>query len=237
MTPPPAAPVDPSEQARRLERRLAREREARRQAEEISERSLRDLYREQNRLALVETIATAANLGDDPGEAFDLALRSICAFTGWSLGQAYMFADDAEDGPLIWSGVWHDLAPRTRDAFRQVSTTARFQRGEGLPGRVWESGKASWIEDVAKDSSFPRADIALACGLRGAFAFPALIGEEVGAVLEFFAEHPAPPDAIATPGATRPTPPPWRRKRRPRNRPAGPSPPSWPSPVMRSGRR
>lgn len=187
---PPA--LDPAEQLARLERRLARERTARLAAEAIAEQGMRDQYRQQQRLSLVETTATAANLSDNPEKAFGLALDAICAFTGWSSGHVYMFADDAPDGDLVWSGVWR--GDESLEGFRQVSARQTFSRGIGLPGRVWETGRACWVEDIARDLNFPRVQAALDCGLRTAFAFPALIGEEVGAVLEFFLHHPAPPD-------------------------------------------
>ncbi len=93
----------------RLERRIERERTARQEADAIAERALRDLYREKRRLALVETIAVAANLDDDPTKTFELALRRICEFTGWPVGQVYMFADETDER-LRWSGVWYDVA-------------------------------------------------------------------------------------------------------------------------------
>lgn len=189
---PPAPELDPAERLARLERRLTRERTARLAAEAIAEQGMRDLYRQQQRLGLVETIATASNLSDTPEAAFGMALDAICDFTGWSSGHVYMFADDAPDGDLVWSGVW-----RGEDqfaAFRDASASMTFARGVGLPGRVWESGRACWVEDIERDLNFPRVRVALDSGLRAAFAFPALIGEEVGAVLEFFLHHPAPPD-------------------------------------------
>ncbi len=50
-----ASPVE------RLERRLARERAARKEAEAISEHATRALYEQQQRLVLLRTVATAAN--------------------------------------------------------------------------------------------------------------------------------------------------------------------------------
>lgn len=187
--------VDPAAQILRLERRLARERTARLAAEAIAEDGMRELYRQQQRLRLVETIATTANLSDTPEAAFRMALDAICEFTGWTIGHVYMFADDVEDGDLIWAGVWNGAEEEALNAFREASAALSFPRGVGLPGRVWESGRACWIEDIAGDENFPRAVAAAACGLRGAFAFPALIGEEVGAVMEFYLQRPAPPDA------------------------------------------
>lgn len=50
----------------RLERRLQRERAARRAAEAIVEGSTRELFLRAERLRLLETIAVACNLGQDP---------------------------------------------------------------------------------------------------------------------------------------------------------------------------
>jgi diguanylate cyclase (GGDEF)-like protein len=47
---------------------------------------------------------------------------------------------------------------------------------------------------VSIDGAFPRAEAARAAGLRAAFAFPVLVGNDVAAVLEFFCERAADPD-------------------------------------------
>lgn len=195
MTKPPTFPGDPDPAARiaQLERRLAREQEARREAEAIAEKGLRDLYHQQERLRLVETIATAANDEEDPAVAFARALKEICTYTGWSTGHVFMFADD-DMSCLRSSGVWYGGDDARQAPFREATTAAAFPAGVGLPGRVLESGQAIWVEDVTIDSNFPRAPAAAVSDLHGAFAFPALIGDQVGAVLEFFQNHPAPPD-------------------------------------------
>ena len=46
------------------------------------------------------------------------------------------------------------------------------------------------------DENFPRAKLASDIGVRAAFAFPVRIGEEVAAVLEFFATVAARPDPM-----------------------------------------
>src|SRR5207249_11158996 len=72
----------------------------------------------------------------------------------------------------------------------------RFRRGEGLPGRVLESGRQAWIVDVTQDSNFPRARHAIDIGVRGAFGFPVLAGTAVVAVLEFFSREPVQADEV-----------------------------------------
>jgi hypothetical protein len=41
--------------------------------------------------------------------------------------------------------------------FRSLTERTTFNRGEGLPGRVWASGEPAWIVDVVADARFTRA--------------------------------------------------------------------------------
>jgi light-regulated signal transduction histidine kinase (bacteriophytochrome) len=58
-----------------------------------------------------------------------------------------------------------------------------------LPGLVWAAREPVWIPDVAEETRFPRAAVAAAEGLHGAFGFPVLLGDEVRGVLEFFSQE------------------------------------------------
>ncbi len=69
-----------------------------------------------------------------------------------------------------------------------------FARGIGLPGRVWSDGMPVWVRDVVHDPNFPRAPFAGQAGLHGAFAFPILLGNEPGAVVELFSREVREPD-------------------------------------------
>jgi GAF domain-containing protein len=79
--------------------------------------------------------------------------------------------------------------------FQQVTGTMWLAPGVGLPGQVCMTGKAAWIMDISKEPQVPRARSARDNGLRAAFAFLVLVGQEVAAVLEFFATQPRQPDA------------------------------------------
>ncbi len=63
-----------------------------------------------------------------------------------------------------------------------------FLRGVGLPGRVWSTKAATWIADLQQDGNFPRLQLAAEHGLRSAFAFPIMLGQQVYGVMEFLAE-------------------------------------------------
>jgi signal transduction histidine kinase/ActR/RegA family two-component response regulator len=185
--------VDAAARIARLEARLARERQARAAAERIAEQGMLNLYRHQRRLELLQTVAAAANAVDEPDEAFRLALERICEFTGWPVGHVCMFSHE-DASVLCSSGVWFGADDARLAPFREASGSVTFAPGVGLPGRVLASRAPVWIEDVTAEANFPRAPAAGASGLKGGFAFPALIGGDVGAVLEFYQSAPAAPD-------------------------------------------
>ena len=174
----------------RLTKRLERERRARVEAEAIAERGLRQLYEKQEEVSLLEKIAGAANWASSVEDAMGYALEQICAYTKWPVGHALLANHpNVATRELASAGIWHMLPPGRFASFREISETMRFASGKGLPGRILESGKPTWIKDVTQDSRFVRADQARQCGLKAAFGCPVLIGTEVAAVLEFFAEE------------------------------------------------
>ncbi|HSF46942.1 MAG TPA: GAF domain-containing protein, partial [Burkholderiales bacterium] len=89
--------------------------------------------------------------------------------------------------------IWH--APNMEVAeFDAISREMTFTPGQGLLGRVWQSAEPAWVVDVTRDANFLRADVAAKVGLRGAIAFPILLGGETLAVMEFFSRAVREPD-------------------------------------------
>src|SRR5689334_12177810 len=125
---------------------------------------------------LVSAIAHAGNVE----VAFELALREICALTGWAFGQAWVRngAPYLECSPA-WCAVSTDLQP-----FRDRSESLTFGPGEGLPGRAWAGKQPVWQPDLAAEPELPRGPFAREAGLVAALAVPVLAEQEVVAVLE-----------------------------------------------------
>jgi signal transduction histidine kinase/DNA-binding response OmpR family regulator len=139
-------------------------------------------------LALNQVITAAANEAVSVKGAMQIALDQVCAQSAWPLGHAYMLAEGRSEA-LVSSRVWHLDDAERFEAFRRASEVSVFPSGIGLPGRVLQSGRPAWITDVTKDKNFPRARVAMEVGIKGAFAFPVLVGTDVVAVLEFFANR------------------------------------------------
>jgi signal transduction histidine kinase/CheY-like chemotaxis protein len=94
---------------------------------------------------------------------------------------------------MQFDDMW--IAPNIHaDDFIALSRQITFARGVGLPGRVWQSGEAVWVPDVAVDANFPRVAAAKKVGLHSAFSVPILAGNEVVGVIEFFSREIRQPD-------------------------------------------
>ena len=119
-------------------------------------------------------------------------LKSICETLEWAAGSVWQL--DKAHGVLRCVETWH-IATTPLPEFTAATRARTFDRGVGLPGRVWENSDSVWLEDVTVDGNFPRAPIALKEGLHGAFGFPILLGGEVLGVLEFFSDQIRKPDS------------------------------------------
>jgi PAS domain S-box-containing protein len=124
-------------------------------------------------------------------EAAPKILQAICETLGWEHGA--LWTVDREQDVLRCADIW--TAPgRKFDEFDHFSRQLTFNRGVGLPGRVWLSGEPAWIPDVVNDRNFPRAEIASREGLHAAFGFPVMLRGEVLSVMEFFSVEIRTPD-------------------------------------------
>ena len=142
-------------------------------------------------LDLVEELTKLTANVDSKEEIFSTCLKEICVHMDWPIGHVYFPSDD--DGTLHPSDLWY-LESEKGNSFKEATKEYSFKKGEGLPGRIWETKTSNWIEDVTGDPNFPRLEAALEIGLKGAFGFPVDIKGHVIAVLEFYAYHTDKPD-------------------------------------------
>jgi PAS domain S-box-containing protein len=146
------------------------------------------LHQKTSLMRLLQLVAVAANEAATIEAAMQVSINHVCAYTGWPVGHAYRLAEGGL-GQLASTGIWHLEDPCQFETFRRVTEEASFTSKVGLPGRVLLTGKPAWIADVTMDSNFARAKLAKDIGVKAGFAFPVLVGSEVVAVLEFFADE------------------------------------------------
>ncbi len=121
---------------------------------------------------------------EDPRDALAGALAAIGESLGWRWGAVWEPALDRPE-TLRCVETWHALGADAAE-FGATTRSLVLVRGEGLPGRVWQSGEPAWIANVLTDENFPRAAAAQQAGLRSAFCFPIRSARGVLGVIEFF---------------------------------------------------
>jgi PAS domain S-box-containing protein len=142
--------------------------------------SEQSLYQKNAQLELLRDVATTANQATTVAQAMQFAVDRLCQFTAWPLGHAV-------GSPHLGSfHIWTSIEERRFDAFRSVSEASGISTAGDLPAKVFTSARAIWVRDVANHPDFARQPVAQQAGIKSAFAFPVMSGNEVVAVLEFF---------------------------------------------------
>src|SRR5687767_6202061 len=114
--------------------------------------------------AQIETARALAN-GTELPEVMPKVLQSFCGNLLWDVGAFWTVEQE-----VILCAAFH--GPAEMESFREITFKKRLRRGEGFPGRVWESADAITQDLLDPGLSFPRKEAALNCGLRFALALP-----------------------------------------------------------------
>jgi PAS domain S-box-containing protein len=146
-------------------------------------RNLAERRRVERRLS-AQNAATRV-LAETPtlSQASSKVLQSICESLHWDIGELWHV--DPQEQVLRLVETWQHPAIASTE-LEQMGRSIRFTSGVGLPGQVWQQGKAVWIEDIVQDQKFLRTAIARQLGFRSVCGFPILDGDRVVGVMSFF---------------------------------------------------
>ena len=133
---------------------------------------------------LVESVTLA--------EAMPRVLEAVCNSLDWVMGFHWSVESEV---PVLRCAEMHVASPQTLHEMVEVNRRVTFPMGVGLPGRVWNTGRAAWVADIVHDSNFPRAAAAAKDGLHSAFAFPIIGPGGFLGVMEFFSTEIREPNA------------------------------------------
>ena len=75
------------------------------------------------------------------------------------------------------------------DEFRRATREARFETGEGLPGRAWASRDLVFIPDITEGGDVLRGPAAGRAGLKSGFSFPIISRGKVTGCMDFLASE------------------------------------------------
>jgi PAS domain S-box-containing protein len=136
--------------------------------------------------AVTRALADSHNLEDAVPQFLQTIGETLACDLGllWEVGPA--------PEVLRCVAVWHTPGIDVTE-FEQHSRRLTFARGEGLPGRAWDSGQPAWVPEAP----FPRSVAAQRTGPCGALAVPLRSDGNFLAVLEYFSpEFRQPQDAV-----------------------------------------
>ncbi len=144
---------------------------------DISQRRMAERLRAVQ-FAVTRPLANAATWA----EAAPQVLQGVCEALGWAAGEFWRV--DKAASVLRWECGWYRPS-KDFDAFQAAGRDLTFARGVGLLGRVWGTGRAASVDDVAAGDS-PRASQASRAGLHAKFAFAITNGRKVTGVIALF---------------------------------------------------
>lgn len=144
-------------------------------------------------------VADLIHLKDAPPEhVMPDVVKAIASTLGFEFGVFWRKVQQRDDDAvLVPHVIWH--APFVPNPKPVVDATSQFRlkKGDGLPGKIWASGTAVWIQDIERldEHEYPRAKFAVQLGLHYGIAFPITIDSHTLGVLEFYcSELEVPPD-------------------------------------------
>ena len=114
-------------------------------------------------------------------------LGALCSHLDWDVAQYW--AVDTDLQALRPRQAWHRDGAAFEE-FRSQSRRLSIASGEGLLGRVWQSGIPAAQEDMTVATDYDRVAVALQAGLRSAVAFPVISGGTVVGVIEMLTHEP-----------------------------------------------
>jgi PAS domain S-box-containing protein len=144
-------------------------------------------------LCLLQSITTAIAEAPNFDAAVAVTLRGVCETIGWNFAEAWI--PNSQGKTLQLSNAWYS-GKKDMLVFREASQNFSFSRHMGIPGRIWATQKAEWIEDVSEQplKTFLRADLAKQVGLKAALGIPIVAHEKVIAVCVFYTSIPCKED-------------------------------------------
>jgi PAS domain S-box-containing protein len=125
-------------------------------------------------------------------DALHQVIEMFCTSMAWAIGHVYLWDENGQR--LDSADIWYLKDEAQSASFKGITEEMTFARGEGLPGRILETGGSVWIEDLKGDKNFPRNKKLKALGVSSGVGFPVKSDGAVIAILEFFLTEPAQPD-------------------------------------------
>jgi PAS domain S-box-containing protein len=132
-------------------------------------RDITERKRTERRLAVQYAVTVVLAESTSLGDASPKLLGVIAEGMGWDLGELWLV--DSAAHHLRRAAAWQAASIDAAELPAPRHTTT-FERGSGLPGRVWANGTPAWITDIREVKRFAQMPAAEKHDLHAALAFP-----------------------------------------------------------------
>ncbi len=142
--------------------------------------------RRERRLAMQLIVSQIVGESTTPEQALPKVLEALGTSLGCEMANLWVVDEDQRHMTcrISWS-----TPGRPYEEFRRDCIGRLYTRGQGLVGGIWALGSPRWIEDVREDPTFQRRQAARLDGLVAGWGVPVRVGNQVTAVVEFFARQ------------------------------------------------
>jgi len=147
--------------------------------------------RSEQMLRLEHQVAHALSGEREPNEVVRAVIRALCEVEGWACGRYFRL--EQASGLLRFQDAWCVADPAVRE-FAERSRTIALRPGEGLSGKVLQSGEPIWSQDTVHDPRVQYKTLWEGSGLHGGFAFAVVAEGNVIGVLNFSSQAVREPD-------------------------------------------
>src|SRR5258705_7194849 len=109
-------------------------------------------------LRLEHTVSHCVTEADSASAALKAVIRAVCEAQDWECGRFFRLDEGA--GLLRFAESWAKRGPQF-DLYIERSQRVTYKPGEGIAGKVWQSGNPIWVADVTRDSRVSQRSIAV----------------------------------------------------------------------------
>ena len=121
-------------------------------------------------------------------EALDDVAQRVCELTGSPVGFVFERTDE-DPQKLVTTSAWRLESDAQKGTFSSLQADLSYSAGEGLPGRILESGEPERLTLQGGGDELRLAQRIASVDISSAFAFPVSVQGEVIAVLEFYSSE------------------------------------------------
>ncbi len=149
------------------------------------------IQRDDDLLRLEHAVARQLAEAEDISVALAAVIQALCETEGWEYGRYWRV--DPTAGVLRFAASWHRPGSEVA-GHMMASESAVFTPGQGLVGRVWQSGQPLWIRDMSSQAHALSGQDAAGLRLHGACMFPVAVQGQTLGVMSFVSQHVREPD-------------------------------------------